>query len=129
MSSMSVQSSAHGSEEMRKCFCGVRTSTLKSWTHENPGRRFEACSIYDPITKDTINQLMMDKKILKSDVVLLKEEVKWFKEERGKLLLGIDELKVERLDNRKKNVCFFKGSTVAIFSLLTLGVFILCKLG
>ncbi|KAK9676457.1 hypothetical protein RND81_11G078700 [Saponaria officinalis] len=83
---------------MRKCFCGVRTSMLKSWTHENLGRRFEACSFYDPITKsrgckyfrwidrtqtdwqrDTINQLMMDKKILKSDVVLLKEEVIWFK--------------------------------------------------
>ena len=75
-----------------KCGCGVPAKMLKSWTGDNPGRRFVKCQFADANTKRcgffrwydmekvewqrvVTNELLLEKKILKQEVDFLKAEV------------------------------------------------------
>ncbi|XP_074282834.1 uncharacterized protein LOC141607382 [Silene latifolia] len=86
-----------------KCACGVPVVLLRSWTHDNPGRRFLRCKFSNPDSsrgcgyfswyeevqqkwqKNTINQLILEKKVLHGDLVMNKSEVAHLKEQNNKL--------------------------------------------
>ncbi|XP_021754556.1 uncharacterized protein LOC110719886 [Chenopodium quinoa] len=100
--------------EARKCKCGVPMAKLTSWTRENPGRKFISCKFYDPITETrgckafewvdqpdgtdwqtgVINNLLLDKKLLKGEVNELKREVDEISGQRRCLLNEVDNLKM-----------------------------------
>ncbi|KAK9714246.1 hypothetical protein RND81_06G081200 [Saponaria officinalis] len=82
---MSRESYSTSSFRPSKCRCGVSLALLKSWTSENPGRRFLACKLYNPETnyrgcnffkwydkgqfewqEDVIDKLMLEKKLLEA---------------------------------------------------------------
>ncbi|KAK9691855.1 hypothetical protein RND81_09G224400 [Saponaria officinalis] len=109
---MSESSSRSSFEGPKKCYCGIPLAVVKSWTSENPGRKFEACKFYNPQTnfrgcrffrwsdrtqtdwqREIINQLVYEKKILKSEVELVNQEVKWLREERAKLVSELQHVK------------------------------------
>ncbi|XP_074304425.1 uncharacterized protein LOC141639144 [Silene latifolia] len=76
-----------------KCKCGVPLALLKSWTTDNPGRRFLTCKFSNPATKnrgcgffrwydeeqvewqrDVINNLVLEKKVVECNLKMLKCE-------------------------------------------------------
>uniref|UniRef100_A0A803N608 Uncharacterized protein n=1 Tax=Chenopodium quinoa TaxID=63459 RepID=A0A803N608_CHEQI len=97
----------------------------KSWTHENPGCRFEACKFYNPDTnhrgckffrwvdeemtnwqRDALNLILSDKQLLKGEVIVLQtrlccveNEKKRLKEEVDKLKLKLKKRRIEHGDN------------------------------
>src|SRR5688572_30601422 len=99
----------------KKCDCGLPMARLTSWTKENPGRKFLTCKFYDPKTetrgcksfewvdeddgtdwqRDVINQLIIDKKLMKSEISSLKTEVEDLNGQRRCLLNEIDNLKLK----------------------------------
>ncbi|XP_056691456.1 uncharacterized protein [Spinacia oleracea] len=98
----------------KKCACGVPLARLTGWTRENPGRKFRSCKFYDPITETrgckafewvdepdgtawqtkVINNLLLDKKLMKGEVSDLKREIDNLSGQRRCLLNEIDSLKV-----------------------------------
>ncbi|XP_021762064.1 uncharacterized protein LOC110726848 [Chenopodium quinoa] len=99
----------------KKCNCGLPLAKLTSWTRENPGRKFLACKFYDPNTetrgckcfewvdtedgtdwqRDVINQLLLDKKLMKAEVNSLKRDVEDLTGQRRCMLNEVDNLKVK----------------------------------
>ncbi|KAK9755579.1 hypothetical protein RND81_01G035900 [Saponaria officinalis] len=92
----------------RVCFCGRVAVVLTSWTKDNPGRRFEACPIYNPVTKTrgcrcfrwldenqttwqkkVINQLVLERKLLKNEAEMLQKENDMLKKEEKMMKVGI----------------------------------------
>ncbi|XP_057249390.1 uncharacterized protein LOC130590834 [Beta vulgaris subsp. vulgaris] len=87
------------------CKCKIGVATLTSWTSDNPGRKFITCKFYDRIRKIRhgcdvwewvdehqeewqrvlINQLLLEKKLLGSDIEVLKAEVHKLEQQRMKL--------------------------------------------
>ncbi|KAL4589306.1 hypothetical protein LXL04_002212 [Taraxacum kok-saghyz] len=51
----------------RRCYCGVESPCVVSWSMKNPGRRFYGCSSW---YKDVLNELKSKKKKIRS-----KEEI------------------------------------------------------
>ncbi|KNA19934.1 hypothetical protein SOVF_056870 [Spinacia oleracea] len=88
------------------CHCGLPAAgPLKAWTMQNPGRRFIACKFYDYATGRRgcgffewvdegilTNQLLLEKRILQSQVDLLKREISRHEEDKFKMLADIEEL-------------------------------------
>ena len=101
--------------KQRKCGCGVPVARLTSWTRENHGRKFLGCKFYDPITetrgckffewvdhpdgtewqREVINNLILDKKLMKGEVNDLKREVEDLHGQRRCLLNENENLKVK----------------------------------
>ncbi|KAL2921429.1 Trehalose-phosphatase, partial [Bienertia sinuspersici] len=79
---MSFSSHSYGVRRRAKCYCGVPIAILESWTSKNPGRRKEWMSIVgvldDEMTewqRDLINELLEEKKVLTSQVELMKASI------------------------------------------------------
>ncbi|KAK9683501.1 hypothetical protein RND81_10G145700 [Saponaria officinalis] len=91
--SNSYSSSRCSCECPRVCFCDRVVANITSWTKDNPNRIFEACPIYNPLTKTrgckyfrwldktqtgwqkkVINQLVIERKFLQNEVGMLKKE-------------------------------------------------------
>ncbi|XP_021773573.1 uncharacterized protein LOC110737536 [Chenopodium quinoa] len=101
--------------KQRKCDCGIPMARLTSWTRENPGRKFKACKFYDPKTesrgckcfewvdeeegtewqRDVINQLLLDKKLMKGEMNSLQRELEDLSGQRRCLLTENDNLIVK----------------------------------
>lgn len=45
------RSTGSSTRSPRLCDCGYLVTLAQSWTEKNPGRKFYACPIYDPVTK------------------------------------------------------------------------------
>ncbi|KAK9756490.1 hypothetical protein RND81_01G101500 [Saponaria officinalis] len=73
---MSKGSSSSCSRNPIKCNCKVPVAMLKSWTSDNPGRRFLTCKFRfcNDWQRDVINQLVLEKKLLQCDNEILKAE-------------------------------------------------------
>ncbi|KAK9734022.1 hypothetical protein RND81_04G109300 [Saponaria officinalis] len=130
MSQNSETSRSHSSEGPNKCLCGAPVAMLKSWTNNNPGRRFETCKFYNLITKtrgckyfrwvdythttwqkDVINQLLIEKGLLRNEVEILKSEVSNLQEVKKNMKSEIEELsinnpKVVNQNFKTRNVCY-----------------------
>ncbi|KAK9740158.1 hypothetical protein RND81_03G015800 [Saponaria officinalis] len=110
--SMSEISSSSGSRVVNRCFCGIPVTVKKSSTTDNPGRRFETCKLYNPVTKlggcnyfrwfDTtqtdwqrvlINNLNLRENLLSKELELKQEELTSVKEEKNRLALEVEMLK------------------------------------
>ncbi|XP_021726329.1 uncharacterized protein At4g04775-like [Chenopodium quinoa] len=97
-----------------KCWCGIPIARLKSWTHENPARRFEACKFYNPETnqrgckffrwvdedmtnwqRDAINQLITEKQLMKAEVNVLQTRLCCSETENKRLKEEYDKLKLK----------------------------------
>lgn len=77
------------------CRCGIPVARKQSWTSRNPGRHFVACKFYNPATRSSgceilawvdvekpvewqrlvTNQLVLDKKLMESQLDHLKLQV------------------------------------------------------
>ncbi|KAK9697557.1 hypothetical protein RND81_08G044900 [Saponaria officinalis] len=80
-----------------KCHCRVPCAVMKSWTRDNPGRRFMSCKFrhcdfwqwldvdQSEWQRNAINQVMLDKQLLASEKNLLKSENDHLKENNEKL--------------------------------------------
>ncbi|XP_021776310.1 uncharacterized protein LOC110740120 [Chenopodium quinoa] len=103
-----------------KCGCGVPIARLKSWTHENPARRFEACKFYNPETnqrgckffrwvdedmtnwqRDTINQLVTEKQLMKGEVSVLQTRLCCLETENKRLKEEFEKLKLKLKKSKK----------------------------
>ncbi|KAK9678173.1 hypothetical protein RND81_11G193300 [Saponaria officinalis] len=100
---MSKSYSSGSNHNTIKCRCGVPVATLRSWTEDNPGRRFLGCKFSNPDfsrgcgyfswydegqvewQKNTINQLMLVKKIMQCELAMTKTEVTHLQEQNEKL--------------------------------------------
>ncbi|KAK9742748.1 hypothetical protein RND81_03G195000 [Saponaria officinalis] len=119
---MSRSTSSSSSRSSRKCNCGVPLALVKSWTTDNPGRRFLTCKFYNPSTqyrgcqyfkwydqdqcqwqKDVINQLLLDKKLLKCESEMLKVENGHLIEQK-KIMSGEIEMLNLKLKLREKQM-------------------------
>ncbi|KAK9723898.1 hypothetical protein RND81_05G032800 [Saponaria officinalis] len=104
----SYSSSRCSCECQRVCFCGHVAVVLTSWTKDNPGRKFEACPIYNPVTKTrgcrcfrwldenqttwqkkVINQLVIERKLLENEAEMLQKENDMLKKEAKMMKVGI----------------------------------------
>ncbi|XP_021728174.1 uncharacterized protein LOC110695235 [Chenopodium quinoa] len=125
MQEMSVITSSPSRE--KKCKCGVPLAKLTSWTRENPGRKFRTCKFYDPVTEskgcksfewvdepdgtawqtEVINNLLLDKKLLKGEITDYKREVDDLGGQMRCLLNEVDSLKMKckaiNSDRKKMN--------------------------
>ncbi|KAK9669549.1 hypothetical protein RND81_13G138800 [Saponaria officinalis] len=142
-SSMSEPSFRSSFEGPKKCYCEIPVAVVKSWTSENSGRKFEACKFYNPQTNfrgcrffrwsdrtqtdwqmEIINQLVYEKKMLKSEVKLVNQEVKWLREERAKLVSELQHVKrdddepLHQLRSRKTRCLDCSGIAVVLFVVL-----------
>lgn len=124
------------------CKCGVPVAHLTSWTSDNPGRKFVACKFFDRVKKVRygcnvwewvdknqeewqrvlINELTLEKKILCTNVELLKKEVENVEKER--LKLGREK---ERIMKRMKSKRVFSIESDFFYAIL--GVLIGMVLG
>ncbi|KAK9698004.1 hypothetical protein RND81_08G076300 [Saponaria officinalis] len=148
MASSSLRSSNRSDGSLSKCYCGASTAILKSWTRGNPGRRFEACKYYDPITKsrgckyfkwcdhiqtdwqkNLINELLMEKKILKNELGKYGRDLEYFVNDRGELLVEIEDLKASDYVKCKNNAGVWKCSSMAYWVIIVLLIFVIFKLG
>ncbi|XP_021742715.1 uncharacterized protein LOC110708797 [Chenopodium quinoa] len=115
----------------RKCNCGLPLAKLTSWTNENPGRKFLACKFYDPKTETrgckafewvdnedgtdwqrvVINQLLLDKKLMKGEINSLKRDVDDLTGQRRCLLNEVDtlQLKCKALTGDRKKLIRSSG--------------------
>ncbi|XP_021773610.1 uncharacterized protein LOC110737581 [Chenopodium quinoa] len=113
MQEMSFTSSSPSRE--KKCKCGVPFAKLTSWTRENPGRKFRTCKFYDTVTEsrgckvfewvdepdgtawqtEVINNLLLDKKLLKGEITDYKREVDDLGGQMRCLLNEVDNLKMK----------------------------------
>ncbi|XP_021734054.1 uncharacterized protein LOC110700763 [Chenopodium quinoa] len=110
--SMSLISSSPS--KYKKCNCGIPMARLTSWTRENPGRKFLACKFYDPNTetrgcrsfewvdedgsdwkKEMINQLILDKKLMKGEMNSMRREIEDLTGQRRCLSSENDNLKIK----------------------------------
>ncbi|KAK9713678.1 hypothetical protein RND81_06G043700 [Saponaria officinalis] len=101
-----------------KCFCGIPITVKKSSTSDNPGKRFEACKLFNPVTKlggcnyfrwfdrtqtdwqrVIINNLNLRDNMLNKELELKQQELATVKEERNRLFI-----EVERLNKKLKTV-------------------------
>ncbi|XP_021716661.1 uncharacterized protein LOC110684513 [Chenopodium quinoa] len=143
----------------KKCNCGLLFARLTSWTRENPGRKFKACKFYDPNTetrgckcfewidtedgtewqRDVINNLLLDKKLMKAEVNYLKRDVDDLSGQRRCLLNEVDTLivKCKALSGDRKKMLNGSGNpdsklmivVVVVWSLiLVLGCVVVNKL-
>ncbi|KAK9706408.1 hypothetical protein RND81_07G122100 [Saponaria officinalis] len=107
-----------------KCNCQVPLAVVKSWTRENPGRRFLTCKFYNPGIKfcgceffrwydqnqcdwqrDVINELVLDKKLLCKEMEIIKAENSHLEEQNKRLKEEIELLMVKsKLDGNDTNV-------------------------
>ncbi|XP_074264819.1 uncharacterized protein LOC141587268 [Silene latifolia] len=106
----------------RTCYCGNPTAIATSWTTNNPGRRFQACATYNPVSKvrgckffqwidlnptnwqrDVANEILFQKNRLKSEVRMLNCEVQSLQEERKMMKMELDNLKSEVKKMDEKN--------------------------
>ena len=109
MSSTSYQS-AHSSPS--HCYCGIPVAKRQSWTSSNPGRRFVLCKFANPHTefkgckfwhwvdeeqqdwqRALINQLILEKKLLKKDKELLKNEVVNLEDQKSNLMVDLEKMR------------------------------------
>ncbi|KAK9665126.1 hypothetical protein RND81_14G092200 [Saponaria officinalis] len=141
--------SGHSDDSLPKCYCGATTAIVKSWTRDNPGRRFEACKYYDPITKsrgckyfkwcdriqtdwqkDLINELLTEKRELENELDKYGRDLEYLVDDRAKLLAEIEDLKVKsNCVKCKNNVGVWKCSSVAYWVVIVLVIFVIFKLG
>ncbi|XP_021713547.1 uncharacterized protein LOC110704855 [Chenopodium quinoa] len=135
----------------RKCQCGVPFARLTSWTRENPGRKFRSCKFYDPVTEsrgcksfewidqpdgtswqtEVINNLLLDKKLMKGEHADLKREVDDFCGQRRCLLNEIDSLKLKckaLSSDRKKMTQEVEGRKTSSMNLFVVFV-VICFVG
>ncbi|KMT13126.1 hypothetical protein BVRB_4g086680 [Beta vulgaris subsp. vulgaris] len=96
------------------CGCGISVAKVRSWTKDNLGKMFVGCKFYNPKTgnrgcsmfcwldddntnwqRNVINDLVMEKKNMLSDVRSLKKELGMVKEEKLKLAPQLDNLKLK----------------------------------
>ena len=122
---------------------------LTSWTRENPGRKFRLCKFYDPVTETrvckafnwvdqpdgtpwqtkVINNLLLDKKLMKGEINDLKREVDDVSGQRRCLLNEIDCLKVKcktlNSDRKKmsKEVHGRDGTSMSVHVVISVVVF------
>ncbi|XP_074283611.1 uncharacterized protein LOC141608151 [Silene latifolia] len=129
-----------------KCRCGVPVSLLRSWTQDNPGRRFlkgkfsnpefsRGCgyfSWYDELQmewqKNAINQLMLEKDVLKGELMMSKGKVSHLQERNKKLreanillrqIKAYEDVNVDNEDTGRKS-CRPLFSLVVVVCLLVL---------
>ncbi|XP_021735109.1 uncharacterized protein LOC110701789 [Chenopodium quinoa] len=144
---MSSMSSSPSRE--RKCQCGVPFEKLIAWTKENPGRKFRSCKFYDPVTEsrgckafewidqpdgtpwqtEVINNLLLDKKLLKGEVTDLKREVDNVSGQRRCLLNEIDNLKIKckaLSSDRKKMSKEVQGRNASSLNLCVVAAVLCC---
>ncbi|XP_021715799.1 uncharacterized protein LOC110683713 [Chenopodium quinoa] len=144
--------------KLKKCNCGLPLARLTSWTRENPGRKFKACKFWDPNTetrgckcfewvdleqtewqREVINNLTLDKKLMKSEMNSLQREVDDLVGQRRCLLNEVDTLKTKckALSGDRKKMTGNNGSgdrlqltVVVVFCVLVmvLGVCVVIKL-
>ncbi|XP_048494545.1 uncharacterized protein LOC125494780 [Beta vulgaris subsp. vulgaris] len=118
----SSKSGSSSAKRTRKCGCGVPVAEKRSWTVDNPGRKFIACKFYDKESghrgcelfdwvdqgstewqKDTINQLVLEKQILKSQNTLLKREISRHQEDKLMMISEIEELRSGGMNDGPKH--------------------------
>ncbi|KAK9756177.1 hypothetical protein RND81_01G079000 [Saponaria officinalis] len=105
-----MASYSNSSRNPTMCKCNVHLALLTSWTSDNPGRRFLTCKFrfckyfiwvdedQSEWQRDVINQLLLEKKLLKAD-----NDILWV--ERSQLVEKMIELRaenyliIEKLDN------------------------------
>ncbi|KAK9677151.1 hypothetical protein RND81_11G123900 [Saponaria officinalis] len=121
-----------------KCFCGIPITVKKSSTPDNPGRRFEAYKLFNPVSKvggcnyfrwfDKTqtdwqrvidNNLNLRENIMSKELELKQQELASVKEERNRLFIEVERLKkklktVKDENSRLKN----ERSTGFWFSIL-----------
>ncbi|XP_021769515.1 uncharacterized protein LOC110733737 [Chenopodium quinoa] len=148
MSSVSMSPSKE-----KKCQCGVPMSRLTAWTRENPGRKFRTCKFYDPVTEsrgckafewvdqpdgtpwqtEVINNLLLDKKLMKGELNDMKREVDDVSGQRRCLLNEIDRLKMKckaLSSDRKKMIKEVHGSNATTKKMLTVhAIVVFCCFG
>ncbi|XP_021770725.1 uncharacterized protein LOC110734905 [Chenopodium quinoa] len=110
-----MSSTSFSPSKEKKCKCGVPFAKLTSWTRENPGRKFRTCKFYDPVTEsrgckafewvdeqdgtawqtEVINNLLLDKKLLKGEISDYKREVDDLGGQLRCLLNEVDRLKMK----------------------------------
>ncbi|KAK9733874.1 hypothetical protein RND81_04G098400 [Saponaria officinalis] len=142
MSKLGIHTRANGVVLFAKlCF-------LKSCTRDNPGRRFEDCKYYDPITKsrgckyfkwcdriqtdwqkDLINELLMEKKELENKLGKYGRDLEYLVENMGELLAEIEYLKASDCVKCKNNVDVWKCSSMTYWIIIVLIIFVIFKLG
>ncbi|KAK9668509.1 hypothetical protein RND81_13G065500 [Saponaria officinalis] len=148
MASLSLRSSGRSEDSLPKCYCGATTAVMKSWTRDNPGRRFEACKFYDPITKsrgckyfkwcdriqtdwqkDLINELLVEKREMEAEISKHGRDLEYLVEDRCELAAEIEDLKVKSdCVKCKNNVGVWKCSSVAYWAVIVLVFFVCYKL-
>ncbi|KAK9756876.1 hypothetical protein RND81_01G126700 [Saponaria officinalis] len=125
---MSRSTSSSSSRNSSKCNCGVPLALVKSWTADNPGRRFLTCKFYNPSTqfrgcqyfkwydedqcqwqKSIINQLILEKKLLKSESEMLTVENGQLMEQKKKVLEENEFLKLKLRVAEKQMECLING--------------------
>ncbi|KAK9705111.1 hypothetical protein RND81_07G034400 [Saponaria officinalis] len=136
---MSRSTSSSSSRTSCKCNCGVPLALVKSWTTDNPGRRFLTCKFYNPSTqfrgcqyfkwfdeeqcqwqKDVINQLLLDKKLLKCESEMLKVENEHLIEQKKIMSEEIEMLNLKLKLGEKQMELPSNGSNEGHFTLSTM---------
>ncbi|KAK9705532.1 hypothetical protein RND81_07G064200 [Saponaria officinalis] len=110
---MSRESGSSSGRTYSKCNCKVPLALRKSWTSENPGRRFFTCKFYNPGTnfrgceffkwydqnqcgwqRDVINELVLEKKLLSKELEIVKVENSHLEEQNNRLKEEIELLRM-----------------------------------
>ncbi|KAK9666249.1 hypothetical protein RND81_14G171300 [Saponaria officinalis] len=155
---MSRSTSSCSSRNPNDCKYGVPVAIVKSWTSDNLGRRFLTSKFYNPSTqfhgcqyfkwsdedqcqwqKDVINQLVLDKKLLKCEFEMLKAdnahlmELKIRISEENELLklksnLGEQQIKWPSNGPNNGGVVFTSAAMFTIGLVLLVAVVVLVKL-
>ncbi|KAK9741341.1 hypothetical protein RND81_03G098700 [Saponaria officinalis] len=146
---MSEISSNSGSKVVNKCGCGIPVTVKKSSTTDNPGRRFETCKLYNPVTKlggcnyfrwfDTtqtdwqrvlINNLNLRDNLLSKELELKQEELATVKEEKMRLVLEVERLKKKvknvKEENSRLNKECSNGNGISLTICVLVCVFVVC---
>ncbi|EOA14157.1 hypothetical protein CARUB_v10027303mg [Capsella rubella] len=121
------------------CYCGRATSIIKSWTNDNPGRRFIRCGVHGFVNWADEDKPYGWQKVslleARDEIRQLKDEMKVFKEsvqatnEQGltdmnSVLVNKDEQEKYQLENEVK-ACNEREKLLRQFIVLSWGSFIL----
>ncbi|KAK9742034.1 hypothetical protein RND81_03G144400 [Saponaria officinalis] len=146
---MSEINKSSGCVDVNKCFCGIPVTVKKSSTSDNPGRRFETCKFYNPVTKlggcnyfrwfdrvqtdwqrVIINNQNMRENLLTKDLELKQEDLANVKEEKNRLSMEVERLKkkvktVKEENSRLKGECSNRNG-IPVTSYVLLCVLLVC---